>query len=88
MLNTQINLVVTKNASGHQYFIQCSNGSELGFGTVTQFDTVKYKATINAGQFCPFKVAEVEFDYDWVILRANNKTTLLYQGSILVPVVE
>jgi len=88
ILSTKINLIVTKNILGHQFFLQCSNGNELGFGTVSQFNTTAYKTTINAGQFCPFKKAEVEFDYDWVIFRANNKVTLLYQGSISVPVVE
>ena len=87
-LNTQINLVVTKNSTGQQFFLQCSNGTELGFGVITKIKNARSKTIINAGQFCPFKVAEVEFDYDWVILKANNKTTLLYQGSISVPIVE
>jgi len=87
-LKTKINLIVTKNQQGQQFILQCANNDQLGFGTVTEFKTLRSKAIIKAGQYCPFKEAEVEFDYDWVVIRANGKFGLLIQGAINVPVTE
>ena len=87
-LETRVNLVVTSNYGGQQFFIQCLYKNELGFGKITKFKKPRSKARIQTGQYCPFSEAEVKFDDGWIILTANGKSTVLIQGAINVPIKE
>ena len=85
-LKQKINLVVTVNANGQQFFIQCFTGEEAGFGVITTFKKPRTRATINAGTECSAKSLKVELDYEEVYIRTeNNMWARLMRGNIVIP---
>ena len=87
-LDTKINLIVTKNDSGQQFFIQCFKGNKAGFGVVTEFKVPLIKAVINAGPHCPASTLKVELDYNEAIVRSDSGWAHLMRGNIYVPIVD
>ena len=85
-LKQKINLVVTVNANGQQFFIQCFTGNEAGFGVITTFKKPRTRATINAGSECPTTSLKVELDYEEAYIRTeNNMWARLMRGNIVIP---
>jgi hypothetical protein len=81
-----INLIVTSNDLGQQFFIQCSKGSAAGFGVITEFKNKhKLNAIINAGPECPSDKLRVELDFDQAVIRFGDKWILLIGGEVGVP---
>jgi hypothetical protein len=85
-LKSQINLVVTVNKSGQQFFIQCLKVGKAGFGTTTTFKAPQQTATIKAGPECPAKEIQVELDYEGVIIRVGERMGYLPRGNVHVPI--
>lgn len=85
-LKQKINLVVTVNSNGQQFFIQCFTGNELGFGVITTFRKPRTRATINAGPECPSISLKVELDFEEAYIRTvNNGWAKLMRGNIDIP---
>ena len=86
-LSTKINLVVTLNESGQQFFIQCFKDGNPGFGVITEFNTPKRTARIKAGTHCPAKDLRVELDYEEAFVRSGKRWAHLLRGDIYLPIV-
>ena len=84
-LNNKINLVVTVNEQGQQFFIQCFNGDKAGFGVVTVVKQPRLVTKISAGPECPASEVQVELDYDSAAVRTANGWVYLRRASIHVP---
>ena len=85
-LKQKINLVVTVNASGQQFFIQCFTGDETGFGVITTFKKPRTRTTISAGPECPATSLKVELDYEEAYIRSeHNMWAKLMRGNIVIP---
>jgi hypothetical protein len=82
-----INLIVTANKGGQQFFVQCFKNNQAGLGVITNFDTKKLIAEINAGPECPSSKLEVQLDYEDATLRFGNEWILLMRSGISVPYV-
>jgi hypothetical protein len=87
-LQSKINLVVTTNDNGQQFFIQCFKGNTAGFGVVTEFKSPRPQATINAGSYCPANTLRIELDYEDAIVRSESGWAHLSRGNIYVPAVD
>ncbi|MDR2213086.1 MAG: hypothetical protein LBE21_05615 [Pseudomonadales bacterium] len=83
-----VNLVVTVNESGQQFFIQCFDGQQLGFGVVTIFENPRVNAVIKASPECPATEIQVELDYDSANIRTSEGWAELPRGGIYVPIVD
>jgi len=85
-LKQKINLVVTVNANGQQFFIQCFTRDEAGFGVITTFKKPRTITTINAGPECPTTSLKVELDYEEAYIRTEkNIWAKLMRGNIVIP---
>jgi hypothetical protein len=87
-LKIKVNLVVTVNAEGQQFFIQCFKGDEPGFGVVTVVKQPQRTAKIKAGPECPAREVQVELDYENAAVRAASGWVYLPRASIHVPLVD
>ena len=85
-LKQKINLVITANTNGQQFFIQCFTGDEAGFGVITTFKKPRTRTTISAGPECPATSLKVELDYEEAYIRTeNNMWAKLMRGNIVIP---
>ena len=82
----KINLMVTINNSGQQFFIQCFNAEKAGFGVITTFKIPQQTAKIKAGPECPAAEIQIELDYEGAIFRVGNDWGYLPRGDIYVPI--
>ena len=82
----KINLVVTVNNNGQQFFIQCFNAEKAGFGVITTFNKPQQTAKIKAGPECPAAEIQIELDFEGAIFRVGNGWGYLPRGSIYVPI--
>jgi hypothetical protein len=85
-LKNKINLVVTLDRGGQQFFIQCFKGEKAGFGVVTVLKTPQRAAKIKAGPECPAREVLVELDYEEAFVRAGSGFVYLPRGNIHVPI--
>ncbi len=85
-MSSKMNLIVTLNGTGQQFFIQCFNEDTLGFGVITQFKVPHINVTINAGQYCPSNLLQVELGYNGATIRSDSKWAHLMRGGIYIPV--
>jgi hypothetical protein len=86
-MKNKINLVVTINNNGQQFFIQCFQEDMPGFGVVTVLKIPKQIAKINAGPECPASEVQVELDYESANIRTKSGWVYLPRGEIYVPLV-
>jgi len=84
-LKQKINLIVTENENGQQYFIQCFSGEEAGFGVITTLKKPRTRTTISAGPERPAKSLKVELDYEEAYIRTDNIWARLMRGNIVIP---
>ncbi|WP_370978280.1 hypothetical protein [Agaribacterium sp. ZY112] len=83
----RINLLVTVNDEGQQFFIQCFRGGKAGFGVITNFKDRKIsREEINAGPECPASKLRVLLDYEEAIISFGNDSLILMRGAIDVPI--
>jgi hypothetical protein len=87
-MKIKINLVVTVNQNGQQFFIQCFDGEKAGFGVVTVVKQPQRVTKINAGPECPASEVQVELDYDDAAVRTEKGWVFLPRSSIHVPLEE
>ena len=85
-LKSKINLVVTVNKNGQQFFIQCFNGGKVGFGVITNLKTPQQTARIKAGSECPASEIQIELDYEGANFRIGSGWGYLPRGNIYVPI--
>ncbi len=85
-MKNKINLVVTVNSKGQQFFIQCFSGKKAGFGVVTLFKSPQTIAKIKAGPECPAAEMQIELDYEGAVFRVGNGWGYLPRGAIHVPI--
>jgi hypothetical protein len=87
-IKTKMNLIVTVNEGGQQFFIQCFKGEKAGFGVVTVIKQPQLQTKISAGPECPASEVEIELDYEGAIIRMANGWAYLPSGSVHVPLEE
>jgi hypothetical protein len=87
-IKTKMNLIVTVNQDGQQFFIQCFKGDKAGFGVVTVIKQPQLKTKISVGPECPASEVEIELDYTGAIVRMASGWAYLPSGSIHVPLEE
>ncbi len=87
-LDTKINLIVTTNKNGQQFFIQCFKEEKIGFGVITEFKTPHVQAVINAGKYCPAIKLRIQLDYEEAYVRSGSDWLLLSRGGIYIPIVD
>ncbi len=85
-MKNKINLVVTVNENGQQFFIQCFKAEKAGFGVATIFKTPQQTAKIKAGPECPAADIQIELDYEGAVFRVGNGWGYLPRGDIYVPI--
>jgi len=85
-MKNKMNLVVTVNNMGQQFFIQCFNAEKAGFGAITTFKTPQTTVKIKAGPECPAAEVQIELDYEGAIFRIGNGWGYLPRGDIHVPI--
>ena len=86
-LKLQMNLLVSANKSGQQFFVQCFSSGEAGLGVATNFNQSQIKVKVEAGEYCPSKSAVVELDYEGAIVRFQNGWVYLPRGAVYVPTI-
>ncbi|HEY3487334.1 MAG TPA: hypothetical protein VGL10_04660 [Gammaproteobacteria bacterium] len=84
-MKNKINLVVTINQDGQQFFIQCFKEDKAGFGVTTLIKTPRLIAKINAGPECPASEVQVELGYENAAVRTDSGWIYLPRGNIHVP---
>lgn len=87
-MKNKINLVVTINENGQQFFIQCFKGEKAGFGVITVVKTPQQITKIKAGPECPATEVQIELDYESAAVRTDNGWVYLPRGDIHVPLEE
>jgi len=85
-IKTKINVVVTVNNNGQQFFIQCFNAEKAGFGVITTFKIPQRTAKIKAGTECPAAEIQIELDYEGATFRMESGWGYLPRGDIYVPI--
>jgi hypothetical protein len=80
-----INLIVTTNDNGQQFFVQCFKGNAPGFGVVTEFRLSSHTAKIKAGSECPARTLDVLLNYDGATLSTKDLTIEVPRGKIYIP---
>ncbi|WP_152553400.1 hypothetical protein [Methylotenera sp. L2L1] len=85
-MKNKINLVVTVNDKGQQFFIQCFNTEKPGFGVITTFKQPQTTVKIKAGPECPATEIQIELDYEGAVFRIENGWGYLPRGDIYVPI--
>ena len=84
-MKNKMNLVVTVNKAGQQFFIQCFKGEKAGFGVVTTLKTPRQITKIKAGPECPGPEVQVELDYENANIRTDKGWIYLPRDNIHVP---
>ncbi len=84
-MKNKINLVVTVNQNGQQFFIQCFRGDKAGFGVVTVVKKPQLITKINASRECPASEVQIELDYENAAVRTDRGWVYLPRGNIYVP---
>ena len=85
-INQKINLIVTVNKNGQQFFIQCFEGEDAGFGVVTELKQPQTEAVIQAGPECPSRALRVELDYEEAFIRSSDGWAHLMRSNVYVPI--
>ena len=85
-LRDKVNLIVTVNDEGQQFFIQCMKNNQLGFGVSSIINPPTRVVTIKAGPECPEQDLVIELDYNEAIIRTDNGWLYLPRSDIHVPV--